>query len=302
VKISFWEKFWENWEKSEMMAAILIGTGTFLMYNILMKQYLPNLPPDLTTILDGHSCEKNLIGCSSAEIYRYHKAGNAFYLKIARADEEIRREHGLLLWLNGKLPVPEVAYWCEQNGLAYLLMTEVPGRMACNCPEDTVAEPIANTVQLLANGLLMLQAVDTADCPFDNALDKKLAQALCHIENNLVNMGDWEENNRFGTPMDLYKWLAANKPPEDLSFTHGDYCLPNIFIDGKAITGFIDAGRGGIADKWQDMALCVRSLGYNLGDIRSAEKDRYISLLFSCLGIKPDREKIEYYILLDELF
>ena len=102
--------------------------------------------------------------------------------------------------------------------------------------------------------------------------------------------------------MELHRWLTANKPPEDVCFTHGDYCLPNIYIDGEAVTGFVDVGRGGIADKWQDIALCVRSLGYNLGSMGNSEKDKYIGLLFSRLGIEPDWNKTKYYILLDELF
>jgi kanamycin kinase/aminoglycoside 3'-phosphotransferase-3 len=87
-----------------------------------------------------------------------------------------------------------------------------------------------------------------------------------------------------------------NKPKEDLVFSHGDYCLPNIFLEGGEITGFIDLGRAGIADKWQDIALAIRSLEYNL------KSDKYIDLFFRYLEIEPDYEKIKYYILLDELF
>ena len=87
-----------------------------------------------------------------------------------------------------------------------------------------------------------------------------------------------------------------------MTFTHGDYCLPNVFIDGITVTGFIDVDRGGLADKWQDITLCVRSLGYNLREADQTEKDQYIRLLFSCLSVEPNWEKIDYYILLDELF
>lgn len=62
------------------------------------------------------------------------------------------------------------------------------------------------------------------------------------------------------------------------------------------MSGFIDLGRAGIADKWQDIALCVRSLKHNVQD------HKYIDLLFKHLDIEPNYEKIKYYILLDELF
>ena len=268
----------------------------------VMEQYSPMLPPDLQAILNGYSCSKNRIGCSSAGVYRYQSDIDSFYLKIARADSDIRREYRLLAWMNGKLPVPQIRYWHEHDGLAYLLMSELPGKMCCDCPDVSVAEPVENTVKLLAQGLLMLQSVDTADCPSDNTLENHLERALCNIQNNRVDMDDWENNNRFKTPMELYQWLKENKPVEEVTFTHGDYCLPNVFIDDTTVIGFIDVDRGGLADKWQDIALCVRSLGYNLGDMGKAEKDHYIHLLFSYLDIEPNWEKINYYILLDELF
>ena len=270
----------------------------------IMKNDFPILPDDLVLILAEYSFKRNSVGRSSAGVYRCFRspADKTFYLKISPANNDIRLEHGLLCWLSGKLPVPIIEYWGEQDGLAYLLTTEIQGCMACNCPEDTVVQPIEDTVRLLAHGLLMLQAVDITYCPFDNTLGNKLAWALSNIQNGLVDMGNWEESNDFETPMALYTWLLENKPAEEVCFTHGDYCLPNVFTNGTAVTGFIDMGRGGIADKWQDISLCVRSLGYNLRNVAEAEKNQYINLLFSVLGIEPDWEKIDYYILLDELF
>lgn len=260
----------------------------------------PTLPKNLSTILDGYSCTKNNIGCSASKVYNYKKGADSLYLKIDRSGGELRREYEILSWAKGNLPVPEIKYWAEQDDYCYMLMSEVEGYMACVCPADILYEPYENTIKLLAHGLLMLQSIDIDGCPFDNTLEKKLASALFNIENNFVDMDDWEESNDFATPMDLYNWLVANKPPEELCLTHGDYCLPNIFIDGSKVTGFIDLGRGGIADKWQDIALCVRSIGYNLRKL--ADNEKYTNLLFVYLNIEPDWDKINYYILLDELF
>jgi aminoglycoside phosphotransferase len=40
----------------------------------------------------------------------------------------------------------------------------------------------------------------------------------------------------------------------------------------------------------------------NIWDRTEAEKEKYRDLLFSHLGIEPDWNKLNYYILLDELF
>ena len=258
------------------------------------------LPKKLEELLSGYTYEKNEVGCTSARVYHCQKGEHSFYLKVEETNEEIRRERDILYWLDGRLPVPQVKHYQEYEGLSYLLMTRVAGHMACECPEDVLCQPYERTVKRLAEGLLMLQAVDINDCPFENTLEIKLQKALENIQNNLVDRLDFEEGNDFESPMELYQWLVENKPAEELYFTHGDYCLPNIFIDDEQVMGFIDVGRGGIADKWQDIALCVRSLGYNLRDCD--ERERYVDLLFQSLGITPDWEKIDYYILLDELF
>ena len=259
-------------------------------------------PKDLQDILIGFSARENTIGRSSSRVFQYQKDEDIFYLKIVPMNEEIIRERDLLHWLKDKIPVPEVIYWQEYDGYFFLLTTGMKGEMACTFPEEKVLEPIEATVRKLAEGLLRLQAVDFSDCPYKNNLEIKLAKAQELIKTNLVDMDDWEDNNEFSSPQELLDWLILHQPQEELCFTHGDYCLPNIFLNNTGVSGFIDWGTGGIADKWQDIALCVRSLGYNLGDIDKIEKQRYLNILFTSLGMEPDWNKIEYYILLDELF
>ena len=110
-------------------------------------------------------------------------------------------------------------------------------------------------------------------------------------------MSDWEENNQFESPRELYDYLVNNKPKSYIPvFSHGDYCLPNIFFKKDKIGGFIDLGRAGIADIYQDIALCVREISDDF------KNEKCIDILFQHLGLEPDWEKIDYYILLDELF
>ncbi len=251
-------------------------------------------PKDLQLLLEGMHYEKDSIGCSTAGVYRYYNDKASYYLKVQTDSNELKREQKIMEWLQDKLLVPKKIYFKSYNGFDYLLMTEIEGEMLCadyflNKPEEAV--------RLLADGIKMLQSISVENCPFDNGLELKLKEALYNIENNLVDMSDWEENNRFNTANELLDYLKNNKPKESmLTFTHGDYCLPNIFSKDNKINGFIDLGRGGIADIYQDIALCVRSLKHNF------ETDDYTGLFFKHLGIEPDWERIDYYILLDELF
>jgi len=56
-------------------------------------------------------------------------------------------------------------------------------------------------------------------------------------------------------------------------------------------------GRGGVADRYQDIALAVRSIRHNL------KSEKFVELFLDAYGLKNvDFSKIDYYILLDELF
>ena len=77
----------------------------------------------------------------------------------------------------------------------------------------------------------------------------------------------------------------------------------NIIFNNGVLSGLIDLGRSGVADKWCDIALCYRSVRDNFGGRYDRKHEGYSDgYLFDALQIKPNWEKIRYYILLDELF
>lgn len=128
------------------------------------------------------------------------------------------------------------------------------------------------------------------------------------MENNLVDLDNVEPTtfgkDGFKNPAELLGWLYDHMPEEEPVLSHGDYCLPNLFGIHDQMTGYIDLGRTGIADKWCDIAICYRSLSHNFsGRYHGASYSGYDETgLFRELGIEPDWEKLHYYILLDELF
>ena len=115
--------------------------------------------------------------------------------------------------------------------------------------------------------------------------------------NGLVDEEDIADSHQGKSAQDLYKeFVSAIPGDEDLVFTHGDYCLPNVLIDGTEIAGFVDWSRAGIADRYKDIALVIRSLRWNLAE--ELEGD-----FFDAYGIsEPDAAKIAFYMLLDEFW
>ncbi|MCM1387405.1 MAG: aminoglycoside 3'-phosphotransferase [Bacillus sp. (in: Bacteria)] len=259
------------------------------------------LPEKIESWISDEEYLADEIGMSEASIRIYHDK----VLKIQRHSEEAENEHRMMTWLNGKLPVPQAYAYEVLGGNAYLLMSKCHGIMSC---ESKYMENSITLTKLLSTGLQKLWSIDISDCPADSRLKNKLQQAQYNVENGLVDLDNVEPEtfgeNGFENPEKLLQWLYDNQPEEELVLSHGDFCLPNIFGIGTEVTGYIDLGKTGIADKWCDIAICYRSLSHNYsgkygGRVYSGYDDM---LLFQELDIEPDWNKIRYYILLDELF
>lgn len=117
-----------------------------------------------------------------------------------------------------------------------------------------------------------------------------MTKNLCDVEN--TEEGTYGEKG-FAGPAELLAWLKENKPAEELVFSHGDCCLPNIFVREERIEGFLDLGRSGVADRYQDIALCYRSLKSNFAGRYGGKPIEYADAawLFDELGICPEWEK-----------
>ena len=259
------------------------------------------LPPRIAAKIEGKHYTPDTIGMSGANILYF----DDMVLKIERACEESKRALEMLHWLAGRLPVPRILAAETDHGYDYLLMTRLTGEMACT--ESILSSPQA-LAALLAEGLNMLWQVDVSTCPYSALLEEKLHQAEARVAARLCTMEDAEPGT-YGTggfkdPEALLAWLKENRPDETPVFSHGDFCLPNIFVQEGKISGFLDLGRSGIADPYQDIALCFRSFHHNAnGHFGGRVVLGYSNaLLFDALGIMPDWDKVRYYILLDELF
>ena len=259
------------------------------------------LPQPILDCLEDKQFQTDELGMSQASVLLYPDR----VLKCQSVTEEAENEVNMLRWLQGKVPVPQVLAYGEENGKSYLLMERCGGKMAC---DDSYLSDPALLCRLMAGALKTMWAVDIKDCPADARLDRKLAWAEYNVKHGLVDVDNVEPEtfgpNGFRDPEHLLDWLMTHRPTEEPTLSHGDFCLPNLFGVGDRLTGLIDLGRSGVADKWCDIALCCRSLRHNFdGAYGGKPYPGYDEgLLFRELGIAPDWEKIRYYILLDELF
>ena len=259
------------------------------------------LPEKLLRLTEEEAYTMDRTGMSGAAIRLYRDR----VMKIQPWGPETENEISMLAYLQGKLPVPKLLAQETAEGTSFLLMGRCEGRAACH---PAYLQDPESLCALLAQALRALWSVDASRCPCDQRLEKKLEAARYNVEGGLVDLNNVEPGtfgpNGFRDPAELLKWLYVNRPEEEPVLSHGDFCLPNIFFGEDRVTGYIDLGRAGIADKWCDIALCWRSLHHNCtgkyGGVSAAAPDP--ALLFRALGMEPDWRKIRYYILLDELF
>jgi len=249
-------------------------------------------PKEIKQFVGNMKCVKDNEGMSKAHVYRVFDSKKTYYLKVEERNDETIREQEMYGWLKGKLPVPEIICQCFENGVDYLLIEKAKGIML---ESECYSNNPEQLVKLAAEGLKLLWSVPILKCPFDASIESKLKKAKEQIHKGMkvcVDKNIYTEG--FNNERDVYEYLVSNIPKEDKVLTHGDYCFNNYFAENNQVSAFIDMGRGGIGDRYQDIALCVREL-------MDYEKT-YTELLFSYLNMKPDYEKIRYYILLDELF
>lgn len=265
-----------------------------------MKNY-DNFPLKILSKLDNKSYKVINVGLSGAEVRAYADV----VLKIQFHSERSVNEVTFMRYLKGKILAPEVLEYATQDGIDYLLMSRLDGDMLY---ADKFLANQALLFEKAAEILFALWKLPINECPCDMRLERKLNAAQYNIEHdnvdlNLVNPKLLGVKGRFKTPEELLQWLIDNKPREDLCVSHGDFCLPNIIVCGNNV-GVIDFPYGGVADKYCDIALLRRSVKSNLrgvygGKVYGGFDEK---LFFDVLGVAPDNDKIEYYVLLDELF
>ncbi len=235
------------------------------------------------------------IGCSGDNVREVVREDGTYYIKIAKGNK-LDKEYFMFNYLKDLSIAPEIKYFNYDGKYSTMITKKVEGDMIC-C--DEIFDDMHHVIDLAAEAIKILQKVDISSCPFYNNLDVKLATAKYNIDNGLVKTEDMNEENqkRFGSVKKAYEYLINNRVKEDnLCFSHGDLSIPNIFYKDDIITGFVDLGDSGIADMWYDISILIRSLRKNY-ETKEAEK-----YLLKKLNLEPDYEKIEYYILLTELF
>jgi aminoglycoside phosphotransferase len=235
-------------------------------------------------------------GISNAQVFKIILSnGKKGFLKInADFTESLFFDKQIYEYLADKTKVPEVWLFKSNSDFEILCLSEATGNSLADLVDKIPTEKI---VKLYAQALKELHNIPIENCPIIRPLQSKLEIVSQKIKHQLISSEDWEDEYKQFIINDLYTKLLSEVPPnEELVFTHGDFCLDNVIVNDEKLSGLIDMGRGGVADKYQDIALAVRSIRHDLGE-------EWISLFLKEYDIQVlDYQKVSFYILLDEFF
>lgn len=258
-----------------------------------------NAPPGMHAELAGYEWSRDTIGESGSAVHRLHAKADApdLFLKHGRhaVADDIGHEMVRLRWLAPYMPVPAVKHFVRTHDEAWLLMTALPGRTAYEVMAAR-ADAGPAVVDALAAFLRRLHAIPVNECPFNSDHAYRLASARARIDAGLVDEDDFDDERAGWTAGQVWEAMQSLLPlTPDPVVTHGDFSLDNLFIRDGEVAGCIDAGRVGIADRYQDLSIAWNCLG----EFGAQLQQRFLAQY----GITDvDQRKLQFHLMLDELF
>ena len=133
------------------------------------------ISPELKKLIEKYRCVKDTEGMSPAKVYKLVGENENLYLKMTDSrykgtTYDVEREKDMMLWLEGKLPVPKVLHFERHDGWSNLLMSEADGVLCSEEYEDEQSPE--KIIELYAECIRLFHSIDISDCPYTNSLDR----------------------------------------------------------------------------------------------------------------------------------
>jgi len=243
------------------------------MKRTLLSALPDAVPAELASLLRGAPVYDS--SCSpEARVYFIDRDGG-YYLKSSPSGT-LRTEADMTAYFHRLGLGAEVLCYTDDGKSDWLLCARVRGEDATHA--GYLSEP-ERLCDLLAASLRMLHEMPAEGCPVP---DRMRTYALTVNEGYREGRFDphlFEHTYPFPSADEAYAvWQAGKTALCGRVLLHGDYCLPNVMLDGWRLSGFIDLGNGGIGDRHIDLLWGTWTLQYNLGT------DRYFGRFLDAYG------------------
>ncbi len=240
---------------------------------------LPTSVPQIATDL-ARGAKIYDSSCSpEARVYFIDRDGG-YYLKRA-AQGTLSREAKMTEYFHQKGMGARVLDYVSGDEYDWLLTERVAGE---DCTHEIYKSDPARLCDLLARELRALHELDFSDCPVQDRVGEYIALAEKNYATGNYDKEHFPDSFGYASAEEAYAALQAGKASlKNEVLIHGDYCLPNVMLDGWRFSGFIDLGNVGVGDRHIDLFWGAWTLEFNLGT------DKYRERFFDAYG----RDKID---------
>jgi aminoglycoside phosphotransferase len=216
-------------------------------------------------------------------------------LKIASAADPFvaLAEVDRLDWIDRRLPCPKMLASSPLDGGGHAVVLSLPAGTPATMPEHR-AHP-TRTIEYLAQALRFVHEVPVDACPFNMRVELRMRSITRRMNAGQYDTSTFTEPyNRYSGARLLEILGEIETAEDDLVFTHGAFGMDVALLDLTGVSGIVEWGRSGVADRYVDLAHAVRSVATVVGP-------ELIPHFFHCYGLDhPDPRKLDFYALLAE--
>lgn len=206
---------------------------------------------------------------------------------------DLDAEAARLRWAHAFTSVPRVLDQGRDETGCWLATSPIEGQSAV--APRWKADP-ATAVTALGAGLRALhEALPVDACPFSWSREGRVFDARNRGSAGLLDPSTWDRAHRSLTVDEAVDLLEDGPTVDRLVVCHGDPCAPNTVLTGDGrVSGHVDLGALGVADRWADLAVATWSTQWNYGP-------GWEERLLDAYGVSADPVRTRYYRLLWDL-
>ena len=251
------------------------------MNKTLISSIPGNIPREFSSFIKD---SRIFDSSSSPEARVYYIERGGYYLKRA-VGGALKNEALMTDYFHSKGIGTEVLEYQTFGAEDFLLTAKMRGE---DCTSEIYLSSPERLCDTIAEQLRILHGLDFSGCPASNRTENYIKTAIDNYKSGNYDSSHFPDSFGYSSAQEAISVLLEGKDVlKSDTLIHGDYCLPNIMLDGWKPVGFIDLGNAGVADRHIDLFWGAWTLAFNLGT------DKYRDRFFDAYG----RDKIDEYAL-----
>ncbi len=217
------------------------------------------LPSDLRRFAEGAKIYDS--SCSpEARVYLIEREGGCF-LKSGEVGT-LKREAEMTGYFHSIGLGAEVLHYSTFEGRDLLMTSRVRGE---DCTHPEYLENPTKLCDTVATKLRELHELRYTGCPVMQRTTDYLALVEENYRTGNYDSSHFPDSFGYASAEEAIAVLRDGKGAlKNDVLIHGDYCLPNIMLDGWRLSGFIDLGNAGVGDRHIDIFWGTWTLWFNL--------------------------------------